>query len=221
LKLLDDDIRDQLLEAIADGATFTTAAIYAGIGERTYYRWARRAQDAEETLEETGELPDTEQPFWQFGQGLQRAHARGQVANVRRIDRAAEGGYVVKTRTRRMRNPGSGDLVEETETDLALPDWRAAAWILERRHPEGFGKEASQVEISGPGGGPVKMAGGPVSSLEALSARLHQSLAADPAEQGALDTDVPESSPHLTRGGELLAAGQADGVRRDRPGRPF
>jgi hypothetical protein len=200
LKLLADDIRDQLLEAIAYGATFTAAAEYAGIGERTYYRWARRAQEAEETLGEAGELPDTEQPFWQFWQELKRAHARGQFANVRRIDRVAEGGYVVKTRTRRMRDPGSGDLMEETETDLAPPDWRASAWILERRHPDGFGKAAMELEISGPGGGPVEMPGGPVGGLEALAARVSDNLAAfraEEAERAAIEAGVDMVDGHV------------------------
>ncbi|GAA2159732.1 hypothetical protein [Actinomadura napierensis] len=57
-----------------------------------------------------------------------------------RIDRVAEGGHVVRRRIRRYRYPATGHLVEEVEEDVAPPDWRAAAWVLERRHPDGFAR---------------------------------------------------------------------------------
>ena len=46
----------------------------------------------------------------------------------------------------------------------ASGDWRAAAWILERRHPDDYGK---RTELTGKDGGPVKTEitgkdGGPV-----------------------------------------------------------
>ena len=37
----------------------------------------------------------------------------------------------------------------------ATEDWRAAAWILERRFPQDFGKQA--LEISGPNSGPIQV----------------------------------------------------------------
>lgn len=39
--------------------------------------------------------------------------------------------------------------------NAALEDWRAAAWILERRFPQDFGKQA--LEITGADGGPVQI----------------------------------------------------------------
>ena len=41
--------------------------------------------------------------------------------------------------------------------DAGKRDWRAAAWLLERRHKEDFAKP-QQIEHSGPGGGPVEVA---------------------------------------------------------------
>ena len=34
-------------------------------------------------------------------------------------------------------------------------DWKAAAWILERKYPEKYGRKVAQ-EVSGPGGAPVQ-----------------------------------------------------------------
>ncbi len=36
----------------------------------------------------------------------------------------------------------------------AATDWRAAAWILERRHPDDYGR-VTRTQVSGPDGGPV------------------------------------------------------------------
>ncbi|TMR03389.1 hypothetical protein ETD83_10800 [Actinomadura soli] len=102
-------------------------------------------------------MEQEEEPFREFCEAVTRAHAHGQHANVSRIDRAAEGGYVVRRRTRRYRDPASGQVVEEREDDLAPPDWRAAAWLLERRHHEGLARP-SHLQVSGPDGGPVEMA---------------------------------------------------------------
>lgn len=39
--------------------------------------------------------------------------------------------------------------------NAAAEDWRAAAWILERRFPQDFGKQL--LELSGPDGGPMQV----------------------------------------------------------------
>jgi hypothetical protein len=158
-KLLDDAVEEAVLDAIRCGATIEAACAAAGITERTYCGWMARGREANDTLEETGELPDTGRPFLEFLEACARAHAQGQAANVALLWKITEGGYVTKTRTRRMRDPGTGDLVEETETDLAPPDLRAFTWYLERRHPETF-KKAVELEISGPGGGDGQRPGG-------------------------------------------------------------
>jgi hypothetical protein len=44
---------------------------------------------------------------------------------------------------------------EVTISKTTLPNWRAAAFILERRHPDRWTKKI-RTEVSGPDGGPVK-----------------------------------------------------------------
>src|SRR5262249_36985561 len=40
----------------------------------------------------------------------------------------------------------------------AQTNWQAAAWYLERRHPEEFGRRFFHVEHVGPGAGPIEVA---------------------------------------------------------------
>ena len=80
--------------------------------------------------------------------------ARAAVRAVTLIQRASVGGAVTEESTKKYRDE-SGQLVEETTVKRTAPDWRAAAWYLERQHPLHFGRQATQVEVSGPGGGPI------------------------------------------------------------------
>ncbi len=100
-----------------------------------------------------------EEPFREFREAVTRAHAHGQHASLVRVDRVAEGCYMLRRRTRRHRDPVGGHVVEGSEDELVPPDWRAAAWGLELRHPDGF---ARSLQAPGPGGGPdARMAGRP------------------------------------------------------------
>ncbi|MFG2004831.1 hypothetical protein ACGFNU_37355 [Spirillospora sp. NPDC048911] len=194
LRLLNDDVRDQLLEAISHGATIESAVAAASISTTTYYRWMERGQDALDTLQETGELDPAEEPFREFREAATRAHAQGEVFNAALLRKIAEGGYVVKTRTKRYRDAASGQVVEETEVDLAPPDLRAVTFYLERRHPDGWGKTVEQLEVSGPEGGPIPMVG--PGGLAPSAARVEENLAEYRAElEATAATDADEVGP--------------------------
>ena len=70
-----------------------------------------------------------------------------------------------------------GNIEAAAGTDAEPGDWRASAWLLERRHPEDYGKQ--RMEISGPDGGPVQV----------------QSLAAEIAAQLATVSDKEVGIP--------------------------
>jgi hypothetical protein len=48
-------------------------------------------------------------------------------------------------------------IIDKVANDEKNPNWQAAAWKLERRYPEMFGRRMVQAEVSGPGGGPQRI----------------------------------------------------------------
>ena len=86
-----------------------------------------------------GEAEDAPPEFRHFWQALRRAQAQAMERLLGRIQTASES------------------------------DWKAAAWILERRHPDDFAKP-QRLEHSGPGGSPIA-----TMNLGAQEARNHLS----------------------------------------------
>jgi len=83
-----------------------------------------------------------------FDADIEAAEARAEEHHIRQITQAAAG-----ARGR----PG---------------DWKAAAWLLERKYPERYARRTNQ-EVSGPGGSPVQVeAGQGISSILAAAEQL-------------------------------------------------
>lgn len=87
--------------------------------------------------------------YVEFVEALEKAEADAEVADLALIRRAAGDGA-----------------------------WQAAAWIRERKNPERWGRrERTQVELSGPDGGPVALAVShmvDVTAIEGLAATLER-----------------------------------------------
>lgn len=154
---LTPEVEKRLLDLFRAGVPATHAARSASIGQRTLFQWIARGERALDDHEDTGEkIPERELPFAQFAQRAARARAEGMARAVMNIQKSAAGGYVVRETTRRFRNE-NGQWVEETDKVIAPPEWRAAAWWLERADPEHFSRRTTELQISGPGGGPLEV----------------------------------------------------------------
>ena len=110
---LDDKTVERLNTGLKVGLSQKKAAIYAGIGESTFYRWQRRYLEIDEAC---GGEPDNiktveDLELWEFWQSIKKAKVAGEIGHLGVISKAAENGV-----------------------------WQASAWFLERSNPEEWGK---------------------------------------------------------------------------------
>lgn len=181
---LTDETEKRLLEATRQSVPAEVAATYAGIGLTTFKRWCQHGREAEDKVEAAAEAGDEEftlnareQVYYDFWIKLCQARAESVTRGVLSVQRGAAGGTITEETTKTYRDPATGQVVEEKIVKKAPPDWRAAAWMLERGAAgrQFFHKDAMQVELTGANGGPVEVAN---VDADALSARVQANLAA-------------------------------------------
>lgn len=102
-------------EALEIGNSREGAAAYAGIGSSTFYSWMERGEADVEQDERT--------PYREFVETVTRAEGFAEQTLVAEIRRSAKGFVDPETRERRGH------------------DWKAAAFLLERRHPDRWGQK--------------------------------------------------------------------------------
>lgn len=125
---LTPEVRRTVVQAIRGGVYAHVAAQHAGIAPSTYYGWmARGRAERDRLLAMIEEGEDRPAPLDSERPFLEFLEA------VSRADAEAEIVATLKVRQ--------------------ADDWRAAAWYLERRHPDRYGRR-SQVEIGGIEGAP-------------------------------------------------------------------
>ena len=114
---LTPEVEERLVHAISVGATYKDACACAGISFQTFLNWKKRAQRAVEHVEERdGEPEETDHPFVEFFDRIKRAQGEAAVGWLAMIGKAAN------------------------------RDWKAAAWMLERRYPESYDRNRLRPE---------------------------------------------------------------------------
>lgn len=198
--LLSPEVHKSLIESTESGAPMTAAAVYAGVSLRVFERWMQRGYLEDLRVTEADDVipDDDEQPYRDLYQEVQVARAKATVRNAGLIQRSAIGGIVTEKTIRRYRDE-NGQMVEEETVKRTPPDWKAAAWWLERRDGQNFGKTSDlNLEISGPGGAPIEIAG---KDAEALGEKVRDHIAllsaaaataAEAAGDDVVDADVVE-----------------------------
>lgn len=118
---LNAETQERIITAIRAGNYIETAAAYAGINKTTLYDWMKRGEREKQRVAKDARLKirKAEQPFVEFSNAVQRALAEAEVRDVAIIAKAAE------------------------------EQWQAAAWRLERKFPEKWGKRQIEIEHKG------------------------------------------------------------------------
>jgi transposase-like protein len=110
------DLKERLIGALRSGAPNETAAGFAGIAESTFYAWLARAQ------EDLKANPEIATDYTEFQEAVEKAQAEAELEKLLIINAAAKGKPTTEGA------PGTAG------------QWQAAAWFLERRHPERYGR---------------------------------------------------------------------------------
>lgn len=119
------DIAAQILGYLSDGAHIETVAYLAGIDKDTFYDWAKKGAHVRQRmcrdaqLEREGEYTDEELLYFEFSEGIKKAIATSELSDMKLIERAAIDGQ-----------------------------WQAAAWRLERRWPQRYGRVEKRINAN-------------------------------------------------------------------------
>lgn len=121
-----------VIEAIEAGVRKGLGAEQAGevlgIDAQTVYEWLAR-----------GEGRHSQRPaapiYAEFAERIRRAEAQNEAAKLDILTRAGEGGIVLTERTITFK-----DGREVHEKVYSKPEWQAAAWYLERKYPDRYGR---------------------------------------------------------------------------------
>lgn len=117
-------VQARIVQAIVGGNDNKVAAAYAGIGESTFYAWLERGRKERARLAASPNARPRakETPFVEFLASIEKAQADAETRNVALIAKAAQEGT-----------------------------WTAAAWWLERKYPERWGRKERH-EVTGKDG---------------------------------------------------------------------
>lgn len=116
--IISPEMIKNLVAALQSGAYIETAAAYAGISKDTFYRWLKigravkdAAMDEETGLLDMNRIPADQRQFAELSDAVEKAQADSEMICLQQIQKAALDGA-----------------------------WQAAAWRLERKFPQRYGR---------------------------------------------------------------------------------
>lgn len=117
-KLADPAIRDTILQYIRAGNTYKISCTAAGVGESTFYEWQVFARDLKVRQAQGEELDTNDTILVEFADDVKKAEGLAIADKVAVIAIASKN------------------------------QWQAAAWYLERKYPDEWGRRMTSDEVS-------------------------------------------------------------------------
>jgi transposase-like protein len=140
------ELAEAILADVARGLFLTQVGLNNGVHPNTIRNWVRR-----------GLMSDAEEPFLSFAERYIKAEVRVESGLVARIEEASRPFEAKKRHTKTktggglalgLHDPSEISAADEVETLEAVQDhrgdWKAAAFLLERRFPKRWGQEAAE-----------------------------------------------------------------------------
>lgn len=133
------ELIEQIASTVRAGIYLETAAACAGISKDTLFRWLRRGARERKRIETSPRArpKKSEALYCAFSEAIARALAEAEATALALIDSAAAGAVVVLIKEIWKEGELAG--FEICRKQLP-PQWQAAAWRLERRFPQRWGK---------------------------------------------------------------------------------
>lgn len=123
----------------------------AGLAPGTLNNWVTAGGKARAKLARGEKITPYERQYVVFLDSLEKAEGDAVAARLGFINQVAAGGW---TKTKRVeKTTKDGDVEVTVTTETADPVWQAAAWQLERRRHDLFGR--SRIEVTGADGAPL------------------------------------------------------------------
>ncbi len=115
------DLIKKITDAIRAGNYIETASAYAGINKSTLYDWLKRGQRERQRVAKNArnKVQKKERIYVEFSDAVEKALAEAEMRDVLTITKAAS------------------------------EQWQAAAWRLERKFPDRWGRRRLDIEHSG------------------------------------------------------------------------
>lgn len=130
------DLISQICSALRNGCYVETAVAYCGISKNTFYRWLRLAN-----------TDDSNTLYKELSHAIEIAFAQSEMRDIEVINKSAQGSPDILV------YDDEGNILLDSKGNPIIseyglpPNWKAAAWRLERRNPSRWGKQC-QVELS-------------------------------------------------------------------------
>lgn len=182
--MLTPERTERIRQALLVGASIGTAAARGGIHRATYHEWETRGRTAlEEANGEIEAVAESERRYADFHDTVTRAIHDFELGRLVQIAQAGRGKPYRRTSTRTWDQvvsvkgeDGKNTQQVVTMTDVRVEegeeyDWRADAWLLERRNPQEYGR-ATRLELTGKDGGPIEVVSSLDKAIEDLMAQF-------------------------------------------------